>query len=210
MPDERSKSTLAYDEMRALLQTGRYLPAQHVDPNALARDLSISTTPVLYALYRLVGEGSIGERGREGFYIPPITSAALHDLYDWMQRLLLIACDIAAVPARTAGPEAGPHLRDADVVLATRDLFEAIALAASHSYLYFAVRQANDRLGPIRRVAQTVIPDADGELDELDRFWRAGRRTALKTALVAYHQRRQRLVPHIITALTDASSSELR
>ncbi|MFT3791072.1 MAG: hypothetical protein QM741_08330 [Rudaea sp.] len=126
---------------------------------------------------------------------------ALRDLYDWMERLMVMACDIGFAPA--SKPVAS-HVakRGNDIVVQTRELFEAIALATDHPYLYQAVRQADDKLGPIRRAKQPLVPDASDELAHINRLWRKRDITALKAALIAYHERRKQLVPRIVAHLS--------
>lgn len=67
------------------------MPGQRIDPATLAEEFRTSPTPALFALYRLVGEGLIVDQARSGFYVPLPTEAALRDLYDWMERLLVMA-----------------------------------------------------------------------------------------------------------------------
>lgn len=202
-----SKSAFLYDEIRIALQAGRYVPGERIDPAALAQQFKTSPTPVRFALYRLVGEGMIADHAREGFHVPLTTEVALRDLYDWMQRLLVMACDIGV--AGTQGAEAfDVPKRGNDVVMLTRELFEAIALATNHHCLYFAVRHTNDRLGPIRRIKQPLVPDASDELVHLSQYWLKRDLENLKAALVDYHDRRKRLVPRIV-ALQGSSSPYL-
>ena len=94
-----SKSALVYKQVKCALRSGRYVPGQRIDPATLAAEFNTSPTPVRFALYRLVGESLLVDRARDGLHVPLLTEVALRDLYDWMERLLLIACDIDAMPA---------------------------------------------------------------------------------------------------------------
>lgn len=197
-----SKSTFLYDEVRTALQAGRYVPGERIDPNALAEEFSTSPTPVLCALHRLVGEGMITDHAREGgFQVPLTTELMLRDLYDWMQRLLVMACDIGFSPG--AGNDDAPRIpeQDGDIVLLTRELFDEIARATGHHCLYQAVRHTNDRLGPVRHAKQTLLTNAPGELAVLSRYWLKRDLKNLKAALIDYHDRRKRLVPHIVALM---------
>ncbi|MBN8791435.1 MAG: GntR family transcriptional regulator [Stenotrophomonas nitritireducens] len=192
-----SKSTQLYRQVRRALQSGRYLPGQRIDPGMLAVEFNTSATPVRSALYRLVGEGLIDDHARNGLHVPLLTEVGLHDLYDWMERLLLMACDIGGRPARddiTGGD---------DVVKMTWQLFDAIAEATAHRSLHRAVRQANDRLAPVRRAKRGLIEHAHEELVELEELWRRRNMPALKAGLRAYHARRKQLVPRIVAMLVD-------
>lgn len=202
MTARASKSVFLYERVRRELQTGRFVPGERVDPHLLADEYSTSPTPVLYALHRLVGEGMLHHDVSEGgFHVPRATERLLRDLYDWMQRLLLMACDIGGTrEKRDRDTPHIPNLED-DVVRQTRALFEDIARAANQQCLYFAVRRTNDRLEPTRRAAQILFDDAPQEIAHLQRLWLRRDISHLKTGLVTYHDRRKRLVPYIVGLL---------
>lgn len=93
------RTSQARPSLRAL-RTG-----QRIDPATLATEFNTSPTPVRFALYHLVGETLIVDHARDGLHVPLLTEVAMRDLYDWMERLLLIACDIGtASVARKAEP----------------------------------------------------------------------------------------------------------
>ena len=200
-----SKSAAVYGKVRRALQSGCYAPGQRIDPARLAAEFHISPTPVRFALYRLVGEGLVADHARSGLHVPLLTEVAMRDLYDWMERLLLMACDIG--PAQSA-PDAGKlelASTDDDLVKLTWQLFDAIARAADHASLHHAVQQANDRLAPIRRSNLGLLLNIYGELSELNRFWQTRDMPALKSALRGYHERRKQIVPRIVALLSDRS-----
>lgn len=202
----QSKNAFLYRQVRRALRSGRYVPGQRIDPATLAAEFHTSATPVRFALYRLVGEGLIADHARSGLYVPLLTEVALRDLYDWMQRLLLMACDICAermIP-KPAKPE--PFSAEEDVVALTWQLFDAIAGATLHGSLYHAVKQANDRLAPIRRANAGLIENTFEELSALNRHWQKGDTPALKSALRDYHERRKQLVPCIVARLNEYSA----
>src|SRR3546814_4192376 len=97
----QSKSAFLYKQIRRALRSGRYVPGERLDPATIAEEFHASATPVRFALYRLVGEGLIADHARTGLYVPLPTEVALRDLYDWMRRLLLMACDIGIHTADT-------------------------------------------------------------------------------------------------------------
>jgi DNA-binding GntR family transcriptional regulator len=200
-----SKSAFLYGEIRRSLQSGRYLPGQRVDPATLAMEFHTSATPVRFALYRLVGEGLLEDHARSGFHVPLPNEVALRDLYDWMERLLLAACDFDIAPVTRKNGRIEVSSPDDDLVKLTWQLFDAIALAADQRSLHLAVKQANNRLAPIRRAAQEMIEDLFEELSGLNRHWRKRDMPALKSALHEYHERRKQCVPRIVAFLGDRS-----
>ncbi|MBN6150768.1 GntR family transcriptional regulator [Xanthomonas sp. AmX2] len=204
MSSIHSKSAFLYGQVRRALQSGRYLPGQRIDPATLAAQFDTSPTPVRFALYRLVGEGLIADHARGGLQVPLPNEVALRDLYDWMQRLLLMACDIGAAPlVRKVGKL--EISADDDVVKRTWQLFDAIAAATGHRSLHHAITQANDRLAPIRRAKHGLLEQPAEELAELNRHWQKRDIPALRSGLLEYHERRKQLVPCIVALLSDRS-----
>ncbi len=198
-----SKTTFVYGEVRRALQAGRYAPGQRIDPASLAIEFSTSPTPVRFALYRLVGEGLVADHARNGLHVPLFTEVAMRDLYDWMERLLLMACDIGVAPTFRKSRKLDLPLADDDLVKLTWQLFDAIARATGHWSLHHAVRQTNDRLAPIRRAKLGFIEHTYEELSQLHRHWQARDIPALKSALHDYHERRKQLVPGIVALLSE-------
>jgi DNA-binding GntR family transcriptional regulator len=200
-----SKSAFLYGEIRRSLQSGRYVPGQRIDPATLAMEFHTSATPVRFALYRLVGEGLLEDHARGGLHVPLPTEVALRDLYDWMESLLLMACDsgIASVTRKNGRVEISSP--DDDLVKLTWQLFDAIARAADQRSLHRAVKQTNDRLAPIRRAAQGMVEGIFEELTGLNRHWQKRDMPALKSALHEYHERRKQCVPRIVAFLGDRS-----
>lgn len=200
-----SKSAFVYRQVKRALRSGRYAPGQRIDPASLAAEFNTSPTPVRFALYRLVGETLLVDHARDGLHVPLLTEVALRDLYDWMERLLLIACDIGAMPAARKTEQLQLTSADDDLVMLTWQLFDAIALAPARGNLHHAVKQANDQLAPIRQAAQGLLEHGFEELSELNRHWQARDMPALKSALHDYHERRKQLVPCIVALLSERS-----
>lgn len=205
MDTDHPKSAFAYKQVRHALRSGCYAPGQRLDPASLAEKFHTSPTPVRFALYRLVGETLIVDHARDGLHVPLLTEVALRDLYDWMERLLLMACDIGAAPVARKTQPLELSSADDDLVKLTWQLFDTIARMTAHSSLYLAVKQANDRLAPIRRTEQELLEHPFEELSELNRHWQARDIPALKSALHDYHERRKQLVPCIVALLNDRS-----
>lgn len=200
-----SKSAFLYGQVRRSLQSGRYVPGQRIDPATLAAEFNTSPTPVRFALCRLVGEGLVADHARGGLHVPLPNEIAMYDLYDWMQRLLLMACDIGVAPTARKTGELELASADNDVVKLTWQLFDAIARATAHRSLHHAVKQANDRLAPIRRAKQGLLEHAYEELSELNRHWKKRDIPAIRSALRDYHERRKQIVPRIVAMLSDRS-----
>ncbi|MCD9026771.1 GntR family transcriptional regulator [Luteimonas sp. BDR2-5] len=206
MKTKPSKSVVLHDELRLALQSGRFVPGERIDPQALADEFRTSSTPVRFALHRLVGEGLIEDHAREGFHVPLPTELVLRYLYDWMERQLLAACDLGADPSRIDRMALDAPRPDDDIVLLTRRLFEQIARSTDHPFLYRAVRQANDWLAPTRHAKQGLLEHPFDEIAQLYRHWHSRDLSALRHALTGYHAHRKQLVPRIVASLNQAAA----
>lgn len=199
-----SKSARLYEEIRRSLQSGSYAPGTRLDATALAKQYRTSTTPVRHALYRLVGDGLVDDRARDGFVVPLISELLLRDLYDWMQRFLTVACEGVVLSRIRSGPL--PSIkRGEDVVAKTRELFDDIAAAAGSPILRRSVQHINQRLESARRIEVQLLGDALMELVHLQRLWRSQEMASLATRVSDYHERRRQLVPLIVGILGDTS-----
>ena len=207
MDATHSKSVFVYRQIRRALRSGRYAPGQRIDPARLAAEFNNSPTPVRFALYRLVGETLLVDHARDGLHVPLLNEVAMRDLYDWMEHLLLTACDIDAARVARKAEQLELASADDDLVKLTWLLFDAIAAATAHGSLHHAVEQANDRLAPIRRAKQGLIEHTYEEISELNRHWEAHDMSALKSTLRDYHERRKLLVPCIVALLSDRNDS---
>lgn len=78
------------------------LPAgDRVNEVHLARDLSVSRTPLREALTRLSGERLLDVRPRLGFFAPVLTSAEVRDLYPLRAKLDPWALELSGIPSRS-------------------------------------------------------------------------------------------------------------
>lgn len=197
-----SKSAFVYRQVKRALQSGRYAPGQRIDPAKLAEEFNTSPTPVRFALYRLVGEGLVADHARNGLHVPLLTEVALRDLYDWMEHMLLLACDMGVKPPGPAGEALQLSSTDDDLVDLTWQLFDAIAEASGQGALHSAVMRANDQLTPVRRANLGLVTQTYEELSALLGHWQQRDIPALRSALHRYHERRKLAVPRIVAALS--------
>ena len=207
VPPSRIKSTMLYKQVRRALRSGRFVPGDRIEPGLLASEFKTSPTPVRLALHRLAGEGLLVDCERDGFRVPRSTELELHQLYDWMERLLLMACDIglANQKGRAQPLLLEPPSPDEDLVKLTWKLFDAIAKMAPQPHLQHAIKLANDQLAPIRRAKQGFLDHSYEELADIHIRLLHRDFQALEHALAAYHLRRQRLVPDIVAMLNQAT-----
>lgn len=109
-----------YDELRTRVLTRQHVAGAKLSLHELAAELGVSRSPVHHALTRLVSEGLLTVKARRGYYVTPVTAAALAEGYEMRLALELHAAE------RTVG-----HVGAADLE-AFRFLLEATAAAISH------------------------------------------------------------------------------
>lgn len=63
------------------IEGGRYRPGERIVPAVISREIGSSTIPVREALCQLVGRETVTEQRHKGFFIAPMTSTTLRDLY---------------------------------------------------------------------------------------------------------------------------------
>ncbi len=77
-----SLEKIAYDAIKEAILTFRFKPGENLVENDLARQLSISKTPVRDALSRLEKEGFIVKIPYKGYYITDISRQSVIDIFE--------------------------------------------------------------------------------------------------------------------------------
>jgi DNA-binding GntR family transcriptional regulator len=102
-----------------LIITGQLDSGQQVNIDALARDLDTSPTPVREALQVLKGEGFVRAERHRGFWIAPLTSQDIEDMFMVQAH---IAGELASRVARTATPDLLSEITGLQVALREADV----------------------------------------------------------------------------------------
>ncbi|PZU68656.1 GntR family transcriptional regulator [Sphingobium sp.] len=196
-----------YFELKSRLVEGAFSAGEHLDLRLLAETLKVSTTPVRAALQYLAAERLLENGNGEGFVVPLTREGELHDLYDWMEMLLVDAVRRVQVhpPPDALFLNVPPDQHD--VVHGTRRLFQAIADTAGQREISLAVSNANDRLHRIRVAKGAMIEQSDVEFANLVSLWGEREFKRLAHDLTAYHERRKGLVRYIVQQANGASGN---
>ena len=109
-----------YEEIRARVLTRQHAAGEKLSLHALSSELGVPRSPVHHALTRLVSEGLLTVEARRGYYVTPVTAAALAEGYEVRLALELHAAE------RTVGAIELPKLSQ------FRMLLEATAETISH------------------------------------------------------------------------------
>jgi len=187
-----TRAAAAYDELKRLLLSGEFAPAQRLDPVRLASALATGVTPIREALLRLAGERLVELGLNTGFHMPMVTESTLLGLYRWNLDLLRLA-----LRSRVWKPDAARHERIFQAEPLSADvLFLSVAEWSRRPELIAQIASANDRLA-IPRIAEAAALDyARAELNDMAHA--ANDPTSALRTITAYHQIRTKTVRHIV------------
>jgi DNA-binding GntR family transcriptional regulator len=110
-----------YETLKQRLVRRELGPGKKVSLHELATELSVSRSPVHHALTRLVAEGLLSVKSRRGYYVTPLTEAAIAEGYE-----VRLALELQA--AETAVGRVGR-----DGLRRFRELHETTAAVVSHA-----------------------------------------------------------------------------
>lgn len=198
-----------YAAIRQRLREGRYRPGDRLEPALLADELNASVTPVRDALHRLTGERLVEAPRHEGFRVPTMTEMLLRQLYAWHLDLLLLALmrqqQASALPTEVAvedDPAGSPvHER-------LNAMFVALARSGGNPEHVAAVEALSYRLEPVQQLERFFLDETEAETEAILQALQANDRKALRSSLVQYHRRRQRIVPQLLAYLHQPRDSD--
>lgn len=194
-----------YEQLKARALSGQHLPGERLHAPALAEEFSSSLTPVRAALFRLVGDRLIDWRPNTGFHIPNITEHALRNLYAWNEMILVQAIAMRRIDVQAAVKHAALDPSTPDVVALTAQTFSAVARLPDNEEFTVAIRNANDRLHPIRVRKDGLLDLRKEELLTLTEALLGAGFSQLEQMLRVYHRRRMDLVPELVRRLHEAT-----
>jgi len=131
-----SRSSLneqVYENLKRQLVRRELGPGEKVSLHELAADLGVSRSPVHHALTRLVSEGLLSVKSRRGYYVNPLTAAALVEGYDVRRALELQAAEAAVGKVARSGLERFRELLGSTADAVSHEEWDA-ANAAFHEH----------------------------------------------------------------------------
>ena len=120
-PARTNLNDQVYETLKHRLVRRELGPGEKVSLHELAASLGVSRSPVHHALTRLVSEGLLSVKSRRGYYVTPLTEAAVAEGYDVRLALELQAAETAVGRV------------DRDALRRFRALHETTAAAVSHA-----------------------------------------------------------------------------
>ncbi len=144
--------TRVYQALQESIVSGRMEPGTPLRPEAIARQLEVSTTPVREAMHRLEVEGLAVKLPYQGWFVREFTEQQIRDLYELRASLerfsVRLACariteeEISWLHKHQATGEEALASERMDLYLVyNRELHAAVMRAAKNSYLSSAMGQ---------------------------------------------------------------------
>jgi DNA-binding GntR family transcriptional regulator len=100
--ERHSLNEQVYGLLKQRLLTRYHGPLEKLSLQELADAIGVSRSPVHYALTRLVGEGLLTVRPRQGYFVAPITPASVRGAYGVRLALELLAAEQTVATASAA------------------------------------------------------------------------------------------------------------
>lgn len=191
-----------YAALKRQLREGVFKPGDRLEPAVLSEQLNASVTPVRDALHRLTGERLVDAPRHDGFRVPILTETMLRHLYAWHRDLLLLAI-LNRTSGGKNGAQAVPEPDRNEIAPHDRRnaLFLALAEATGNPEHLLALRGLTERLEPVQRLEDMLLDAVEEETAQIAAALRSQDRKALRTSLIRYHRRRERIVPELIGRL---------
>jgi DNA-binding GntR family transcriptional regulator len=190
-----------YAAIKQQLREGVFRPGERLEPAALADELNASVTPVRDALHRLTGERLVEAPRHDGFRVPMLTETTLRHLYAWHLDLLLLAALKHRARMLTEQIVVDDERDEAPVHERQNALFLELARSSGNPEHVAALDSLCHRLEPVQRLEQFFLEETESETNEIVRALQAHDRKALRTSLVRYHRRRERIVPQLLSRM---------
>ena len=185
LPNRRVLGDSVYEVIKGLVIDQRVEPGSRMNIDSLARQLTVSQTPIREALARLEADGLVIREPLRGYSVAPLLDASSFDqLYDMR---LLLEPEAARHAARNIREEDFRPLEKAATAMrkatlgetykefssfSTQDAIfhQTIAAAAGNSFLLDAIVRLRSHLQLSRLYFYRGIPDADEAMPEHEKL----------------------------------------
>ena len=141
-----SQTDVAYEHLKQLILTGGLAPGEELREGALNESTGFGRTPVREALRRLVQEGFVEVRPRQGYRVSVVTLANVRDLFEMRLLLEPAAAELAATRATEEELAALHDLAHQSYVPGDRDSYERFLSHNREFHVRVAQAAGNERL----------------------------------------------------------------
>jgi DNA-binding GntR family transcriptional regulator len=142
----RSGTDAAYESLKRRILQCELSPGQELREAALAESAGFGRTPVREALRRLVQEGFVEVRPRQGYRVAPITLASVHDVFELRLLLEPAAVELAIRRAPREAITALHDLAHAHYVHGDQESYERFIVDNLNLHVQIAESTGNQRL----------------------------------------------------------------
>lgn len=190
-----------YAAIKDQLRKGAFRPGERLEPAVFCDQLSASVTPIRDALHRLTGERLVETPRHDGFRMPLVTETMLRHLYSWHLDLLLLAImnrRAITIAEQAVVSEAEPGSLEHE---RQNGVFLALARSTGNPEHLAALEALTQRLEPVQRLEKTFLDETEAETAAIVQAVQADDRKALRSALVRYHRRREKIIPELLSKM---------
>ncbi len=147
----RSGTEEAYDHLKRRILLCDLVPGEELREAALADSTGFGRTPIREALRRLVQEGFVEVRPRQGYRVSPITLASVHDVFELRLLLEPAAVELAIQRAPREAITALHDLAHAQYVHGDQASYERFIVDNRDLHVRIAESTGNQRLAHMLR-----------------------------------------------------------
>lgn len=184
-----------YAALKDKLRRGAFRPGERLEPAALSDEMFASVTPIRDALHRLTGERLVEAPRHEGFRVPGLSETRLRHLYAWHRDLLLLAIKSRQWSIQDERPELSGRASKQQQL---SPLFLALARSGGNPELAIALESVRERLEPLERLETLLLEEIELESGAIMDALHSGDTRRLRSQLLRYHRRRERIVPELL------------
>lgn len=141
-----SATESAYEHLKHLILVGRLAPGQELREAGLTEQTGFGRTPVREALRRLVQEGFVEVRPRQGYRVSLLTIATVRDLFEMRLMLEPAAVELAIARAPQAALEELSELANRTYDPADERSYEQFLADNRELHVRIAQASGNERL----------------------------------------------------------------
>ncbi|MGA9749971.1 MAG: GntR family transcriptional regulator [Nocardioides sp.] len=142
----RSGADEAYESLKSRILLCELAPGEELREAALAESTGVGRTPVRDALRRLVQEGFVDVRPRQGYRVSPITLGSVHDVFELRLLLEPAAVELAIQRAPREAITALHDLAHANYVHGDQESYERFIVDNLNLHVRIAESSGNQRL----------------------------------------------------------------
>jgi DNA-binding GntR family transcriptional regulator len=150
-PGPRRGTDEAYDHLKRRILLCDLVPGEELREAALSESTGFGRTPIREALRRLVQEGFVQVRPRQGYRVSPITLASVHDLFELRLLLEPAAVELAIQRAPREAIAALHDLAHRQYVHGDQDSYERFMADNLNLHVRIAESTGNQRLALMLR-----------------------------------------------------------